>query len=104
MHRLVLLGTLALVTGCAATAPAVSARPPAAAVACSSDLACSRGREWCAKPFGASTGTCIQVVDEHGLPAYAPPRQSSSWIGGPGCLWSRSCPFGFWCDQGYCVR
>ena len=108
MKRLFLFAALALVTDCA---PAIhgggsesAQRSGTTEVACTSDYVCRRGVEWCAKPYNSMIGTCIRRVDDLGLPVWAPPRPSSVWIGGAGCLWGRGCPIGFWCDQGYCVR
>jgi len=75
---------------------------------CSSDFSCGIGYKCVKAPF-QSSGTCMKVVDEYGLPTYDMPSTDSI---GPNmntegdCDFDTDCPIGFRCHRKYkvCVK
>ncbi len=83
-------------------APSKIYAPPA----CSSDFECGYGKK-CAKPMYQSTGTCLQVVNEHGVPgSQLSPPGGEGVRTTPSCRYNTDCPIGFRCDDKLkaCVR
>lgn len=65
---------------------------------CVSDYSCGVGYRCVKQPF-SNQGTCMQAVDQYGLPTYNLPDPNSLTIPTQGqCEFSTDCPIGFRCD------
>lgn len=71
----------------------------ASAQECTSDFSCRFG-EKCVKAPYKFTGYCAKVVDQYGLPKFAPPDADSIGPGeDKGCQFDTECPIGFRCAK-----
>jgi hypothetical protein len=69
---------------------------------CSSDSACAPGF-MCSKPSGSVVGQCLRAVDSNGTPTYERDPSNHAGAGEVTCT-ALSCPVGFRCDRGRCVK
>jgi hypothetical protein len=85
-------------------APTSASGAMAEQAGCSSDYECGFGN-YCVKPQFQARGACAKVVNQFGVPTYAPPRANSIAPAGPGnCRFDTDCSPGFQCVQGNCMQ
>ena len=74
---------------------------------CYSSISCGVGGK-CVKQPGRSSGICMKVVNEFGMPDYSMPDIGDFGVRpfGSGCRFNTDCSIGFACDRTYkvCVK